>query len=279
MLNLRTKEHISHRVKINLNILEDVASNINDHCQIRSKETKPGKIRKIAQVSKKLKLIQRRILDKLLAPLIISSNAHGAVPKRSAKTNAAVHSGQRYIISIDLKSCFPNIHSSRVRKLFQNQLGCSPDVSNILTRLTTFDYHLTQGFSTSAALLNLICIALDEKIEKFIHMKNIRYSRYIDDITISGDFISEKTKDRIRSIIKNEGFIINNKKTDFSKGEKAINITGLNIRGAYPKVPRTYKRNIRAIKHNNMLENNGYMTNSDKCSLEGKHAYIKYIES
>ena len=209
MLNIWKKEHLAQRISIALGTLEQVAENIASYCAIKSKVTKKGKVRDVAQAEPSLKFIQRSILDNLLARIPISPDVHGAVPERSSKTNATIHSGKRCVFGLDLKACFPNIHSSRVRKLFEETLCCSPPVASLLTRLTTFDYHLTQGFSTSAALLNLMCAPLDEKIRNFIAPKELSYSRYIDDITISGEFITENKRDRIRELIQEEGLIGN----------------------------------------------------------------------
>ena len=280
MLNIWKKEHLAQRLNIALAALEQLAEDIDSYCTIKPRPTKKGKIRDVAQTKPLLKFIQRSILDNLLTPIPINQDAHGAVPERSSKTNAIVHSGRRCVFGIDLKSCFPNIHSSRVRKLFEDALGCSPDVACLLTRLTTFDYHLTQGFSTSAALLNLMCIPLDEKIRAFISPKDLNYSRYVDDITISGDFITEGTRDRIREIIQEEGLTLNRKKEFFSKGEKAAIVTGLNVSGDKPKVPRSYKQNLRAARHNAVARPPQSKIEVEKAirSIAGKDQYINYIE-
>lgn len=139
MLNIWKKEHLAHRLNLSLESLEKVAGDIESYCTIKPKITKKGKVRDVAQTEPLLKFIQRRILDNLLTPIPLSPYAHGAVSERSSKTNAMVHCGKRCVFGIDLKSCFPNIHSSRVRKLFEETLGCSPAVASLLTQLTTFD--------------------------------------------------------------------------------------------------------------------------------------------
>jgi hypothetical protein len=280
MLNIWKKEHLAQRLNITLESLEQVAENIDSYCTIKQKPTKKGKIRNVAQTEPLLKFIQRSILDNLLSPIPISPDAHGAVEGRSSKTNAVVHSGKRCVFGLDLKSCFPHVHSSRVRKLFEERLGCGPVVASLLTRLTTFDYHLTQGFSTSTSLLNLMCAPLDEKIREFIAPKGLSYSRYVDDITVSGDFITEGTRDRIRALIQKEGLILNHKKEFFSNGEKAAIVTGLNINTDKPLVPREYKRNLRAAKHNALAKPVSDKDAAEKevRSIKGKEQYIKYIE-
>lgn len=281
MLNIWKKQHLALRLNISLDTLEMVAGDIDSYCTIKSKTTKKGKIRDVAQTNSLLKFIQRSILDNLLTSIPISLDAHGAVPGHSSKTNAAVHAGNKCVFGIDLKSCFPKIHSSRVRKLFEENLRCSPAVASLITRLTTFDYHLTQGFSTSATLLNLMCLPLDAKIKEFVVPKRLVYSRYIDDITISGDFITENTRGRIRELIMAEGFVLNRKKEFFSRGCLPAIVTGLNVNGDKPKVPRSYKRNLWVAKHNVRRQPMLSTASFEKSmrSIKGKEQYIRYIEN
>lgn len=282
MLNIRTIEHLCLHIHVKDEILIHISENMDKYCSLKEKETKPGKKRLIASARRELKVIQSRILHNLLYKIPISPHAHGAVPKRSAKTNAAVHSGQRCKFCMDLKSCFPNIPSSRVRRLYEETLGCSPVVAQTLTNLTTFNYELAQGFPTSAAIVNIICIPLDKNIHKYIQPKGLKYSRYIDDITISGAYISDKTKERVRDIVTRNAFILNTEKETFSTGTCASTVTGLNVDGKKPIVPHRYKKNLRAAE-NNLQKQEEKMTNEidlkkQARSISGKKQYIKNIE-
>lgn len=279
MLNIKTIEHLCLRIYVKDDILVHIANNMDKFCFLKEKEPKPGKKRLIASAKRELKVIQSRILHHLLYKIPISPYAHGAVPQRSAKTNAAIHSGQRCKFCLDLKSCFPNISSARVRRLYEETLGCSPIVAQALTNLTTFNFELAQGFPTSAALVNILCTPLDENIYKYICQKGLKYSRYIDDITVSGDFISEKTKARIREIVTRNIFILNTDKELFSTGDSAAIVTGLNTNGKKPIVPRPYKRNLRAAENNlQKQEDNAIDIKKQARSIVGKKQYIKTIE-
>ena len=125
-----------------------------------------------------------------------------------------------------------------------------------------------------------MCSPLDEKIQKFIANKGLSYSRYIDDITISGDFITEGTRNRVRKLIQDEGLFLNREKEFFSKGEKVAIVTGLNISTDKPKVPRSYKRNLRAAKHNAQTKPVSDKASAEKTmrSIKGKEQYIKFVE-
>lgn len=282
MLNIKTIAHLCLRIKVKQEILIRVASNMDKYCSLREKETKPGKRRLIANAKSELKAIQHKILHNLLYRIPISPYAHGAVPKHSAKTNAAVHCGRQYKFCMDLKSCFPNVPSSRIRRLYEEILGCSPIVAQTLTNLTTFNYELAQGFPTSAALVNILCIPLDKNIYEYVYPKGLRYSRYIDDITISGSFISEKTRANLRQIVTRNAFFLNMKKETFNTGHSAGIVTGLNTDSIKPIVPRQYKKNLRAAEYNLQRQDKTTMAKdalkSSNLSILGKKQYIKAIE-
>lgn len=280
MLKLWNENHLTQRLGVPLATLKEVANNMPVFCSSFSSTSKSGKLREFSNPSDQLKEIQKRIDKNLLNALHIHPSAHGAVPQKSSKTNALPHLGSKYVLQLDLKSCFPNIHSTRVRKLFEKQLQCSPTVATILTKLTTFKYKLPQGFPTSPVILNLLALALDEKISSFIATKGLIYTRYIDDITISGDYISEKTCCRVKKIIENEGFILNLKKEFLSQGETAPIVTGINTSGSSLKTPRNLKKRVRAIEHT--LKKVSGKSEEKKIKLQntkkGIEAYTAYIE-
>ncbi|NMC49228.1 MAG: RNA-directed DNA polymerase [Desulfovibrio sp.] len=183
MLKIKSLTHLAKRLHIDIETLRNTAEHIHDHCSLKQIKTKKGKVRPIVKASNILKKIQKQIYKILLCKVPIHPSAHGAVHGRSSKTNALKHCGQRYTYCLDLQSCFSNIHSSRVRRLFEEMLECSPDVSTLLTKFTTYNYQLAQGFSTSTAILNILCINMDCSIEKYISNIGLAYTRYVDDIT------------------------------------------------------------------------------------------------
>ena len=100
------------------------------------------------------------------------------------KDNVSPHKTNRYFICIDLEDFFPSISLNRVRKLFL-LLGYSTRAVNILTRLCTCGEGLPQGAVTSPAISNLVVSKLDRRIGGYTSRRNIAYTRYADDITIS----------------------------------------------------------------------------------------------
>ncbi|NMC49230.1 MAG: hypothetical protein GYA47_07375 [Desulfovibrio sp.] len=93
--------------------------------------------------------------------------------------------------------------------------------------------------------------------------------------------MSEQNKQVIKKIIENHGFIINTAKEKFSAGDNAPNITGINTSYAYPKVPRKYKRNIRAAinQANAMARHEPLQAEILYRSITGRKKYVEYIEN
>lgn len=217
---------------------------------------KRGGFRRIDAPSKKLKNVQRWILDNILYKLDAGDFAHGFVPNKSIVTNASIHVGQELVLGIDIKDFFPRITLNKVEELF-NRIGYNRDIAHDLGELCTFNYVLPQGAPTSPMISNLIARSMDDKLSKFCEEKNFNYSRYADDITISGRKNLPRHKSLIFSMIKEEGFSINKEKVRISGRGSSQRVTGLVVNDKVT-LGREKKKRLRAIVHN--IEKNGPVT-------------------
>lgn len=278
-LNIKCMEHLASRLGCNEALLDALKNGMKQACKVKT-INKKGKLRKVVDaVDPRLKEIQTRILS-LLNNLSLSSNAHGWIKKRSIKTNAIPHCGNPAKLCLDLKDCYPNVPSMRIRRLFEEELGCSPQVSSVLTRLTTYDFCLSQGFSTSGALLNLVFRPIDALLKSYANQYSLQYSRYGDDLTFSGIFIPEFFKRNIKRIITQHNFVLNDKKEEFTQGNSSPLVTGINTSGPTPKVPREFKRRLRAAEHElSVKEMDARERENLQNSIKGRKNYITYIES
>src|SRR5699024_11077001 len=72
------------------------------------------------------------------------------------------------------------------------------------------------------------------------------YTRYADDLTISGESLLENDIDNyiqcLSAILKKENFRINNKKTKFFKNQTQKRVTGITLNNDHLAVPKKYKR-------------------------------------
>lgn len=242
---------------------------------------KSGGFREINAPSKKLKYVQRWILDNILFGLNAGKHAHGFVPGKSIVTNASIHVGQSLILGIDIKDFFPNINFTSVYDVFKST-GYTQKVAFLLADLCTYQNALPQGAPTSPMLANLVAVKLDKKIVDYCNRRNLQYTRYADDITISGSDKLPRYKDKIIEIIEDNGFIVNIKKTRVLSRGSRQKVTGLIVNDKI-SIGRIKKKNLRAIVHNIFL-NGPEKENRNKDpffkeKIFGELAFAKMIDS
>lgn len=206
---------------------------------------KHGGYRELSIPSKKLKQIQRWILDNILNHISISNFAMGFCNKRSIVTNAELHLGCDCVLNIDLKDFFPSVTYEQIFYVFK-YYGYTKEVSFVLARLCTYKNSLPQGAPTSPALSNIVCLKLDKRLSKLAEMNCATYSRYADDITISGKANIFSLFNTINKIIEDERFHINPDKTRLCTAGERLEITGLTINCGKVKVPREYIRKFKS---------------------------------
>jgi len=190
------------------------------------------KNRDVLAIKGDLRFIQRRLLNRLFAPsLVPSQSSHGCIRNRSIKTNAIEHVNSRFTYSTDIASFYPSIHNDRVFKFFRRS-GCHFSVARILTTLTTLDHHLALGQITSPILAEAIFHDVDQRIAAVCKKMELVYTRYVDDICISGKFdLSESgIAATANSIVKEHGFRIRSSKDKYSSIDDECSITGVRIR-------------------------------------------------
>ena len=209
---------------------------------------KNGGFRSIDAPSKNMKLVQRWILDNILYKLNAGEYAHGFVPNRSIATNALVHVGQELVLGIDIRDFFPTITLKRVEGLFKS-IGYNEEISYALGELCTFNWRLPQGAPTSPMISNLIAWRMDIKLSKFCEKRGLIYSRYADDITISGNKNLPRYKTLIFRIIEEEGFSINEEKVRLLGRGSSQKVTGVIVNDKI-SLGRKRRKRLEAIIHN-----------------------------
>lgn len=204
------------------------------------------KPRDVICVRRKWREIQQRIYTKLLLPRFRPSRySHGGVKRRSAMTNARAHVGNAYAFVADISNFFPSISCFPVNRLFLQQ-ACSYDVARILTRLCTFDYHLALGLVTSPIIANELFKPIDARIAAACKKMNLVYSRFVDDITISGTYDLERSgiESVVRQIIRCYGFRLAPGKTDWGRFDSGLSVTGICLKNGHIDASRSFIREL-----------------------------------
>lgn len=113
-----------------------------------------------------------------------------------------------------------------------------------LAHLCCLDYVLPQGAPTSPYLSNLRMISIDNEIKDFITSKGIRYTRYADDLTFSGDFDPHLLIKTISRIVYNGSFQINKQKTRVARNNTRQEVTGIVV-NSHMQISKEKRRKIR----------------------------------
>jgi RNA-directed DNA polymerase len=176
------------------------------------KKKSSASMRTICEPLPSLKEIQRWLLDNILSRVKISKFAKAYVVGLSIKDNARFHRRQEQVLRVDVKEFFPSIKGRNVFHIFRN-LGYSAEVSAMLTGLTTLKNSLPQGAPTSPTLSNIFMTRCDARIAGYCLARKIRYTRYSDDLTFSGEFHVGKLISFIRMVFSDSGLRLNKVKT------------------------------------------------------------------
>lgn len=189
-------------------------------------QKKSGGTREISEPLPSLKEIQRWILDNLLEKIEVSVYAKAYVKNKSIRENAKFHKKQRILLTLDVEKFFDSLSSKKVYEVFSS-LGYAEDVVVMLTNLCCLNGCLPQGAPTSPALSNIILVEFDNKVGNFTKERKIRYTRYADDMTFSGDFLPEEVINFVKKNLRLLGLKLNEKKTRTRRENQRQEVTGI----------------------------------------------------
>jgi len=247
---IKSKKHLLSLLRLSKLELDKILSDLNAFYYKKEevKKDKKGNIKKNKNGSPAvrimypsigvLKNVQSRIKDRIFNRIKFPYYVQGGVKKCSNLTNANFHKGNKFFFITDIKSFFPSIKSHEIYQTLI-RLEFSPDVAHILTKLTTYKGQLPQGTPTSTALANLTFIIVDEKLINFCLEDKLVYTRYVDDITISGKSDFKSYSDTIIKFITNSGYAISRKKTAYKIGP--TDITGISVHNNYLTTTKDFK--------------------------------------
>jgi RNA-directed DNA polymerase len=213
-----------------------------------------------------LRELQDKLHQDLKALYRPHPRAHGFIDMRSVATNAADHTGKRWVLNVDLEDFFPSINFGRIRGLFLKppfEMGAA--AAAVCAQIATYRNGLPQGAPTSPALSNFIAAALDRRLLRLARQNKLVYSRYADDITLStmaaqfppavairealeGGVLKVRAGKALEETIAASGFAINAKKVRIQGHGVQQSVTGLPV-NTRVNVERRRIRKIRAMLH------------------------------
>lgn len=257
--------------------LDRIASEVDAHYHLGTISDRTGKPRTLRMPSAELKLVQRRIAKRLLRGVRLAPEVHGGVRGKSPKTNAEKHLGKPCLITIDVRRFFPSIRHSLVYRMFRWELDCGHDVARVLTRLVTHEGQLPQGAPTSPAIANLFLrLAVDELLVAEAGRVTTTYTRFVDDIGLSGDnprdlinFVARLLTTRRLSISRKK-----KEKLRIMPRSTPQKITGLLVNANRPSVPKQRRDQVRAAIHKLASLAAGPVREREMRSIRGRIGHV-----
>lgn len=236
-------EHLSQLVGVNIDELTSMIFGTESFYREFRIRKRSGGSRKISAPYPSLLRVQRWIKEEILEKFDLSICATGYTKQGGIIENAKRHCNRDVLVKLDIVDFFPAIELDRVVHLFV-QMGYPRNVSFFLARLCTLKGSLPQGAATSPAISNLICRKMDDFFYEYCRTNRLRYTRYSDDICISGKVVSKSNIRRAFEIIEGYGFRVNQQKFRILyKGSRKI-VTGLDITHGRIRVPRSFRRDL-----------------------------------
>ena len=175
---------------------------------------KSGGFREIRPPKKPLRVVQKRIYRMLEDQVRYPRWMMGGVPKRSIFQHAERHVGRQMVATLDVKSFFPSVRTDQVRSIFE-RFGISNFALNAAVQLTTLEDQLPQGSPASCFLANMVFDSIDRRVDAFCRKNKLTYSRYVDDLAISGDFDFRDLRGAFIAPIEEQGFVVATNKIHF----------------------------------------------------------------
>ncbi|PRZ43060.1 RNA-directed DNA polymerase [Antricoccus suffuscus] len=252
------------------------------HYRVTTKVAASGAVRVLEAPKYRLKSHQRRFLTEILDRIPAHDAAHGFRAGRSVASYAAPHGGQPVVVRMDLEGFFASITAGRVYGILRSA-GYPEPVAHALTGLATTVLpraewnaisppanpdlreahwrlgrrlagpHLPQGAPTSPALANLAAHRLDVRLSALASSWGGRYTRYADDLALSGGIGWRGDVSRlvalVGDIVRDEGFRLNDRKTAVLPAHSRQVLGGLVV-NERPHVSRAEVDLLRAVLHN-----------------------------
>ena len=228
MLRIRQVKHLAHRLGVESGIWKRVAEAPERWCE-ELDPARPGQAnedtRIVLNVVGPLRKLQSRMLRDILLPALpVSQFSHGGVRGRHIKTNVEPHLDSTFVFTTDISNFYPSISHNRVYRLFRQ--------GPFSARLTLL------GFAQSSAPRPPSCPGADyqpnpggpgdaphgRQIAGACRKAGLVYTRYVDDLTISGPYDLQESgfADLVQRILEEHGFVVNPAKHRFGPWQMGL---------------------------------------------------------
>lgn len=224
--------------------LYTVSNQIETHYHPVVISKKSGGRRKLLVPDALLRTIQRNLLHHVLEEFQISEFACAYKKGTSIVDNARPHVGAKLVLKLDIQDFFDQITWILVYQNAFPETHFPPAIRKMLTEFCCVRDRLPQGAPTSPTVSNLVMRPFDVHMGEWCREREIRYTRYCDDLTFSGVFAPEEVIRKVRGFLQVYGFELNRKKTRVLGRGNAQSVTGIVV-NEKAQVSRAYRRKLR----------------------------------
>lgn len=221
-----------------------------------------------------LKAIQYWIKTFFFPYLQVHDACHAYLPNRSIVTNAGFHVKKKFVGNVDISNFFGSITTEAVAQTLKSN-GIGEKLSAVIADLITVNNHLPQGAPTSPSVSNAYLFSFDDRVAEFAKGNSLSYTRYADDLTLSGDskegilagfaFVSK--------CLKELNLNLNPKKTRIAGFRSSQRVTGLVVNeGVRPS--RKLRRQVRA-----MFKNAEHASENEQIPVAQLKGFVSYFQA
>ena len=233
-----------------------------------------------------LKALQGALNETILSKVQFPAYTSGGVRGYSYRDDCALHVDAETVVKLDIATFYESVTDDRIEKVWRQFFRYPPDVSGLLAVLTTHCGHLPRGAPTSNYLANLLFWREEPRLRDTLAKSGIRYSRYVDDVTLSATRYLENAEIEVAialvyGMFKGKGIKPNRSKQHILRKGGPLRVHNINVGGSEPTIPRQFRDEIRSGIHNlaHVLKEKGMSADVEGRvkHLRGKIAWLKHF--
>lgn len=244
MIVYRELSSLSKDLCVSKSSLYKLSNRINKNYHKVEIPKKNGGTRVLSVPSENLKEVQRKITNVILSKEPVSVHATAYRYGTNTTNNASPHLNKDVVLKLDILHFFDSILYSDVKdKVFPSE-KYSEQIRTLLAILCYHKDSLPQGAPSSPAITNIIMRDFDNTVGEWCRKKNIAYTRYCDDMTFSGSFDAKEVIGFVKTLLRENGFLLNTAKTRVIRRNRSQTVTGIVVNEKI-NIPADYKRCLR----------------------------------
>lgn len=251
-------EHLAKLLNTPLPKLNAIAESASSSYRPVPQKKKDGSPRMTYDAYPALKRVQHKIVQKILHKVRFPRYLHGGIKDaefpRDHVSNAALHTGAAILILDDIADFYPSLNRKLVFTVWLRFFGFSPEVAELLTKLTTRKGSIPQGAKTSSYLANLAFWDREAQLVEELKAMGLTYSRFVDDVTYSSrrripDSAVGEARAKVYRMLTSKGCRPKRSKSQVSRKGRKLEVTGLITAGRSPAISKDERKRIRSAVH------------------------------